>query len=190
MGEGPVAPVNPLPEIVQALRDSEEALCRAVEELDDKFRAYKAEPSDWSVTEIVEHLTIVEQRIKSMLECKLETAEPSTAARDSSRSRAALFEKAASRAERAEAPGPVRPTGRYVSCRGALVEFCKTREALVAWAEGHPDLLTGHTLPHLFFGPLDGCEWLTFLAGHTKRHVDQIEARKSKALRHASSISA
>ena len=76
---------------------------------------------------------------------------------------------------RAQAPGPLEPTGE-VGREDCLRELAAARAATLDFAATTDRPLKAHTFPHpaAFFGDLNAHQWLHFIAAHHGRHNQQI----------------
>lgn len=83
------------------------------------------------------------------------------------------------RQSRAQAPEPVQPTGRFSSLAQGLDEFSRTRARTIEFAQAHSDDLSCYPLEHRRFGPVNGCEMMIIIAGHARRHAEQIRETKA-----------
>ena len=165
--------------VVKLLEDSRADLARAVKGLPDEFCSRKPTDDGWSITEVVEHLAILEERILGMLQTKLPEQELTPNHSSTREKETELVEQVVSYKVKANAPDPVKPNGRYASCRQALDDFKEARQRTLDYTLSTPPYLRGRLLPHPLFGPLDGCQWLLALAAHTQRHVKQINGIKA-----------
>ena len=166
-------------QLIQALEHSRLKLQRCVAGLDEE--TCSARPGGvWSITENLEHLAIVEKRVASMLPSRLPGIEPAGDLKAPSPEHdLALAERIAVRIDKAQAPEPVVPSGRYPSCAQALEAFSNARQQLIGAVPTLEPYLRGRYIRHLLFGPLDGYQWILFLSAHTERHIKQIEDTKA-----------
>jgi DinB superfamily len=157
-------------EIVQVLEASRKVFNDASAGLSEAQAGTSPGPGRWSVLQCVEHVTIVEQRFLGMLE----SANSVDSLVIDLNKEAELFGRVTNRAERAQAPEPVQPSGRFSSLAEAVKIFNAARDRTVAFAtERAADV---HTLAceHRRFGPLNGREMLTVIAAHARRHAEQM----------------
>jgi hypothetical protein len=130
----------------------------------------------WSVAEVVNHVGLIDGRIAGLLTKLTSEARAAGAKPDAETS-------------------PILPTidlarvtdrGRKIrNPRGDPPPNCSTAEGIAALDAARasleallrqPDLpsLSGVAAPHIAFGPLNGYEWIAFVAAHEHRHADQI----------------
>ncbi|HLK48131.1 MAG TPA: DinB family protein [Bryobacteraceae bacterium] len=162
-------------EIVQILEGSRNDFVEAVRGVTEAQAQAHPQAGRWSVLECVEHVTTVEVRFLGRLEnAPREGAPPLDKEKES-----ALQARVQSRANRAEAPEPVRPTGRFSTLGAALAAFQAARDCTVRFAERESAALYQRAESHPRFGPLNGMELLIIMAGHARRHAEQIRELKA-----------
>jgi uncharacterized damage-inducible protein DinB len=157
-------------EIVHILENSRQEFNAATSGLSESHANARPEVGRWSVLECVEHVAIVEERFLGWLE----RAEPREAPPIDKQKEAALAVRVTNRANRAEAPAAVRPTGRFTSLPQGLEHFNTTRTRTIRFAEERSDDLYCLASEHPRFGRINGTELLLIIAGHARRHADQI----------------
>ena len=165
-------------EIVQTLEKTRQELNAAVESVSESQAAASPGPERWSVLECLEHIAAVEERFLR----RLEQAERTTAPRSDKPREAELAALVTDRKQRAQAPEPVRPAGRFTSLAQALEHFNAVRTRTIHFAEERAADLYSLAADHPRFGPRNGLEMLLIISGHAQRHAEQIrEARAAVA---------
>ncbi|HXW96010.1 MAG TPA: DinB family protein [Gemmatimonadales bacterium] len=163
-------------EKLTALLAMEQSIERFLASLDGvTAEAYLAEPASggWSLAQNAEHITVVVRGVERLLSTRilqqpLATDDPSRRVTD-----ADLPRLLANRAVTIVAPESVRPKGRW-TMRDEMATALRTSVAgLRAWAMATDADLRAFGAPHPIFGPLDGIQWIQFLAVHTDRHAAQ-----------------
>jgi DinB superfamily len=157
-------------ELVNTLENSREEFNTAASGISESQARVSPEAGRWSVLQCVEHVTIVEERFLSRLEGAGRTAAPPV----NKEREAHLAARVINRTERAEAPEPVRPAGRFTSLAEALAGFNAARTRTVRFAEAQGAGIYSLASEHPRFGPLNGAELLVIMAGHARRHAEQI----------------
>ena len=164
-----------------------------VETLSEAQQTFRPSAGVWSVTEIVEHLSIIEQsmvRLIGMLLNKAEAASATHASAHASDDAPAAAINATARPfkpfsldelvetirdKKLTAPEQVRPGGQ-VALADSLASLQQTRATVESF---RPRLesadLDAATYPHPFFGDLNASQWLAFIGHHEARHLRQIE---------------
>jgi len=170
---------NSVAEIYEAIDDTRARLVGAVEHLTDEQLAFRPSPERWTVSELVEHLSITERRVARMLGALVGKLEPGAAREEGSAfapvSVAEFVERAGR--EKYAAPEEIRPTG--AALPDSLASLGDSRAAIhslrprVESVDG-----TRAHFPHPAWGPLDLYQWLAFVGLHEQRHLAQIEALK------------
>lgn len=164
---------------MSALHASRKSLLDSVAGLSVKQLAYKPGPDRWSVAEVVEHLAETETMLFEMVSKKLMASPPAPEKKDLAKGNdQSVVDMFTSRANRAEAPPPVRPTGRFKTIEDALSAFKERRAHTILYAEKTPDDLRAH-FAEGFGKPVDAYQILLGIAGHTNRHVAQIQEVKA-----------
>jgi hypothetical protein len=165
-----------------------------VETLSDTQQTLHPTEGCWSVAEIVEHLSIIEQsmvRLIGMLLNKAGSASAETASAPTTGDDAQAATHAAARPfkpftldhfvetirdKKLTAPEQVRPSGQ-LALADSLASLERTRAAVESFRprlESAVDL-DAATYPHPFFGELNASQWLAFIGHHEARHLRQIE---------------
>jgi hypothetical protein len=166
-----------LVEVFALLDRSRAALRKAVAAVPSSLRRERPAPDRWSVTEVLEHLALVEARFDSTVGAAISKAR--TAGLESERdARVPLSDELRTvlrdRVNRREAPKAVLPTGTvdeqlaWAALEEARVHFRATVSAADGLALGTV------TAEHHRWGALTIYQWVEVLAGHEARHTEQI----------------
>lgn len=168
--------------IVKLLVDSQKEYLDGLERLTDAQWSYKPSPLKWSVGEVAEHILLTEIALFSNVERALaQKANPDWETK--TEGKATFIERVVpSRANRAQAPIEVRPTGkltrdevikRYKEVRARVLEFARTTDLP----------LKAHTVEHPFrvFNTLSAYDWLIYIPTHNIRHNQQMAEVKATA---------
>lgn len=132
---------------------------------------------NWSIQEIVEHLTMVEFGTIRICTRLLNEAKKTGRRGDGRVELSSLFRERSDviASAKVEAPDRVYPTG-TVPIHESFERMASNKKLL---DEMRPELerydLGGHTFTHPFFGEITAPEWLAILGGHELRHTKQIE---------------
>jgi hypothetical protein len=130
-------------------------------------------PGRWSLAENAEHTTVVIRGAERFLTTRLlhqplAAGDPSRRVQD-----ADLLKFFTDRTRSLDAPEFVRPKGRWTNREEMTSAIRAATSGIVAWVRETPADLRAFGLPHPIFGPLDGIQWINFLALHTDRHAKQ-----------------
>lgn len=166
-------------EIYEAIDKTRSDLKRKVAVLaDEQKTARSSEEKSWSVTEILEHLSMVEQGVVRLAAKLLSDAEASGApVFDGTFAEPVSFATRADsiRDKKLSAPERVHPRGMH-TIEETLAKMDENRRTL---NELRPRIesidASAPTFPHPFFGDLNLYEWLAMVAMHEARHLRQIE---------------
>lgn len=172
--------------IYEAINATRERLYQRVAGLSDEQAKARPDAFAWSATEIVEHLTIMEDRLLRMMKVMLTKAEGASKAEGApAQANGATIEIkpfsldqfiARSRNEKYVAPEAVRPGG-DVRLADLLERLRQSRAELSSL---RPRIeatdLSAVTYPHPIFGPLNFYQWLAFIGVHEERHLRQLES--------------
>lgn len=111
----------------------------------------KPELDQWSLSEVVEHVTIVNRNLLA----RLDSLGPIDVPPDiTDEEMPYLFYNAV------EPPNVARPSGTWTELDAAVDQLRSSASALGAWADSATVDLRSHGLLHPVFGMLDGAQWL------------------------------
>ena len=167
-------------EIYEANAKIREKLKATIANLSEAQLESRLDENGWTIREIVEHLSIVENGMATICSRLLQKSVEENIANDGKANISAEFlEKAkliANRRERkAQAPDRVLPSGTF-SVAESLAKMEENSEILRQIRSGLELTDTQkYKFPHPFFGDLSATEWLSLIGGHEFRHLDQIE---------------
>ena len=162
-------------EIVDNLERSRQEFIAALAGLAESQAKMRPDPERWSVLDCVEHVTSVEERFLGFLE-KAETLD---APRIDKEKEWGLMARIPDRSTRVKAPEAVVPTGRFATLAQALEQFNTGRTRSIQFAAEHCDDLYRLASAHPRFGPMNGVEFLIIIAGHSRRHAEQIRETRA-----------
>lgn len=157
---------------LQYLQQTRDGVVAATKGLSEAQLKFKPAPDRWSVAEVLEHITIVEGALYSNVTEIVMKAPAGAPDRDTAKIDAQVFAVVPDRTHKVKAPEQFVPTGRWPAA-DTLDQFLKTRERTTAFFESTPDL-RAHVGGQSPLGPLDGYEWIMFIAAHSARHTKQI----------------
>ena len=158
------------------LEDARDAFVASIDGLDPEQWRFAPAPDHWSIAEVAAHVTLVSREIGRMIRGPLLRTPLDE---DHAPSEAAIRQRLLSRDYKVKAPERFVPTGIVVTAEELRREFLVHRGELLEWLRHTDAPLRSHRMPHPRLGPLDGVEWLAFLAAHELRHVAQIAEAKA-----------
>jgi len=152
----------------------------AISNLTEEQANFRPDQNQWTIAEIVEHVSIVNDGFLRLTHKLLKEAESAArpAKADLNLGHTSLDENGRQRGP-FQAPERVRPKG------GVSVEdsLAKLRVTLAGFSEIQSRLegvdLSEQTFPHPALGPLNAYQWMVLLSEHEDRHRGQIERLKA-----------
>ncbi|MFN2501157.1 MAG: DinB family protein [Pyrinomonadaceae bacterium] len=159
-----------------------EELIDALSDITPSEASVAAQGDNWSLQQIAEHISMVDNGIARICGSLLEKARSSGKMPDGSFSLSSSFGELANglAVKKLEAPDRVQPTG-TIPINESLERMAASTKALDAL---RGDLerydLSEHVFPHPYFGNLSAAEWLALAGLHERRHKDQIMRLKMK----------
>ena len=157
-------------ELIAALELSHAGLHEALRGISEEDAARKSDPDCWSVRDCVEHLALSE---RGMLN-RIASATPGEAELAAADRKPAIAAALGNRGNKLQAPSHVQPTGRFGTLAESIAQFDAARREAIRFAEENAANLAARTAQHPLFGPVTGPEMLTIMAGHARRHTEQI----------------
>ena len=167
-----------LAETMDYVEDKRKELLQSFAGVPSERLSRRASADGWSVSEILDHLSIVESGVARLIAKRAGRArEAGLAEETSTESVMASFDPYRARLDNAvlQAPATVLPRVN-VDFTEALKGLESSRDALRVAVSGASGLSLGeikHT--HPFLGELDLYQWLIFIGQHEGRHKKQIE---------------
>lgn len=147
--------------------------------LSDAQWKFKSAPERWSVGEVVEHLTLAESFLRDFQQ-KTMSGPPATAEQvAAAKGKDEMILKAIpDRTKKAQAPEPLQPKTSIGGQDAVLPAFKERRQQTLDYAGTTKDDLRARVADSPL-GPLDGYQWLLFMAAHTERHLAQLKEVKA-----------
>jgi hypothetical protein len=131
----------------------------------------------WSVSEVLEHLATIEQRIAALIEKLVRDARANglpVETEEGSTLDAVRLAQIQDRRVRIQSPPMGLPSGQKTPDE-LLAALDRSRAALTTAMAAADGLAIGTlSYPHLYFGPLTLYEWISFTGAHEARHAAQI----------------
>ena len=168
-------------QVIQYLTKTRDQVVSESASLTDAQWNFKAAPDRWSVGEVVEHLALAEAFIFD-LQQKTMAGEPATAEQlaGAKGKDAMILEVIPDRTKKAQAPEPLQPGTRLGSREQVLAAFTERRAKTLEYASQTKDDLRSRVASSPL-GPIDGYQWLLFMAAHADRHLAQLREVKAHA---------
>ncbi len=162
---------------VQYLQETRKGVEEATKGLSEAQWKFKAAADRWSVAEVVEHLALAEAFLMQLITERVMKAPAGAPDRNVKEIDAFVLATIPDRTNKAQAPGPLVPTGRWTP-KEALDRFLQSRDKTIEFTKSTPDLRE-HVIDSAVGKPLDAYEWLLFIGAHSKRHTAQIKEVKA-----------
>jgi hypothetical protein len=163
--------------VFSSLDGSLAALDASVESVPPVLRSRRPAPGRWSVAEVLEHVALVNQLFRTRLAASIAAARDAGLAAETGERAPVPPSVAAAMANRAAprpAPDRVKPTG-GLDAADALAALHRAQAAFRAMLiEADGLALSTVTYDHPFFGRLNIYQWAELMAGHERRHAEQI----------------
>jgi hypothetical protein len=164
---------------LSALHGSRKMFLDAVQGLSENQLKWKPDEKTWSVMEVAEHVAASEEFIAGMAQKALQSpADPSKKQPNPRAMDEKILAALRDRSHKAQAPEGLAPKGRFPSISALTAEFRKLRDRNIAFVRETQLDLRSHFAPSPM-GDIDALQWYIYLAGHTERHVAQIEELKA-----------
>jgi hypothetical protein len=160
-----------LSEATRYLISTRDCLVEVLSCLSDPQWNFKPAADRWSIAETLEHVVVVEDRVHAIID-QLPSAPGAEPDRVNSKVEQIILAQVPNRSPKFKAPPHVCPSQQW-SPRETLARFLENRTRTLELLVEAPSL-RGHVVPHPFFGPWDGYQWILAAAAHSARHTDQI----------------
>ncbi len=170
------APHPRIAELLAELEQSRRELLSVVQALPESQRDAAPVGDAWSVSQILEHLSIVEDSGGRLISKLMKQAQEAGAFESDASSVLGSLDAFGfeDQTRRIEAPDMVCPKSGLTTAQ-ALERMQAVRERLVEkLLQGSGLALGTVSFPHPIFGPLNGYQWILTIAKHERRHMAQI----------------
>jgi uncharacterized damage-inducible protein DinB len=170
-------------DILAANEQSQARFTAVVSNLTEAQANFRPDENQWTIAEIVEHVSIIDNNFLRLMHKLLKETEsaPKPPKADLNLGHTSLDENGNQHPGPFPAPERVRPQG------GVEIEdsLAKMRVSLDGFAEIQSRLeavdLSEQTFLHPFIGPINAYQWMILLGEHKDRHRGQIERLKAAA---------
>lgn len=157
------------------LHASRKMLIDAASGLSQAQLNWKASPDRWSIAEVVEHLAVTETFLFGLYQQTAGSA--SVAGAKSNVSDEDFLKSIRTRDQKFKAPEPALPKKSFPTTDAALAAFKERRDKAIAYVESTQDQdLRLKIVPQM---GMDAYQIFLMIAGHTQRHVAQIDEVKA-----------
>jgi hypothetical protein len=164
---------------LSSLHASRKAFLDSIAGLSAAQWKFKPGPDRWSIAEVAEHVILTEDLLFGLEQKTLQS--PAVADRKDDRTAdQALLDRMADRSQKRKNPPELGPTGRFATPRDAAQAFKEKRDHTLDYVRTTADDLRAHVTKGPA-GEMDAYQVLLMIAGHTNRHVLQIQEVKAAA---------
>lgn len=160
---------------IKYLNETKNDMLKTLKGLSEEQLNFKPNEESWSVAECLRHIAISEQSLwAGFIEGPLKAA-----ADPSKRSEVKMTDKQLmgiieSRAQKVKTFAPFEPENKQGTVKEVIKEFKSLRDAHIKFTKSTDEDLRNH-YGQLPFGTIDSYQAILFMAGHTKRHTDQMK---------------
>jgi DinB superfamily len=162
---------------LQLLETSKKGVLDATKDLSPAQWIFKSAPDRWSIAECMEHIAAAEDFIRSLIIEKVMIM-PAAPGRDVVAIEASIIANVPDRANKVQAPEPLKPTNRFDSPQGSIDHFVASRAKTEEFLKSTPGLRE-HAADSPAGTKWDAYEFLLFIGAHSERHTKQILEVKS-----------
>lgn len=163
---------------VTKLTETHDYMMTTLEGLSEAQLNYKSSPESWSVAECVEHLTISENAFSEMLQGTLAATADENLKASATMTDEEIYAMISSREKKVQTSEPFEPSGKFGSHEETLAALTAKRLEHIEYLKTSEDDFRGH-YKEMPFGTIDAYQMVLFMAGHTERHVKQMEEVKA-----------
>jgi len=146
--------------------------------LSDKQLNFRSAEGRWTIAEIAEHITVVEEALFEWITKGQFKPEPSKCDNPFRVADGMVIGAITNRSRKATAPEPVVPTGRWKTREALIASFEKARGVTTDFIKNNKTDLRGVFGPSPF-GTVDGFQQILFITGHSERHLAQLKEVKA-----------
>ena len=160
---------------IKHLTETRDHMSKVLKGLTDEQLNFLPEEEAWSIAQCVEHLAISENAFGGLIQ-KTVASGANPALKDSLKFKDdQLMGIITDRTNKVKTREPFEPSGKFGSHEATLKTFMDKRNEHIAYIESTEDDLRNRFSNDLPFGTVDGVQLVIFMAGHTERHIKQME---------------
>lgn len=166
---------------INYLKETQKDFLAAIDGVSDAQWKFKAAPDRWSIAETAEHIATAEDfiwaRVNEMMKAP---ANPERRAETQGKDKM-IYDEIPDRSHKAQAPEPLKPTGKFATREELVKHFREVRAKEIAFLEQTKEDLRSHIADNPALDAMDAYQWVIFNGAHSKRHTAQIEEVKTDA---------
>ena len=164
--------------VVTKLTETHEYLLKTIEGLSEDQLNYKSSPESWSIANCLEHITISENAFADMLKGTLEAVPDEAMKAAATMTDEEIYGMISSREKKVTTSEAFEPSGKFGTTEETLANFTAKRAEHIEFMKTSEADFRNH-FKEMPFGTLDAYQVVLFMAGHTERHVKQMEEVKA-----------
>ena len=166
--------------LLEQLESSKKGVLASIEGLNEAQWAFKPGPAVWSVKECAEHIILAEDFLYGTVQQILKS--PAVPRPETSNEQVDhnIVTRVQDRSQKATAPEPITPTGKFATPEDAAREFALRRDKTIAYVKSTDDPLRAHVAKSPG-GIMDAYQFMLLLASHSARHTAQIREVQGNA---------
>ncbi len=165
---------------IEQFKNSKTHLLSSIKGLSTAQLNFKASPESWSVAECTEHIALTENALFGMFEGALKTTADASKRSEVKMTDEQVIALVTDRTTKVKTQEQFVPSGKFGSHEAAVKEFVTKRDEHIKFIKKTQEDLRNR-YQQLPFGTIDAYQLVFFIAGHTERHVKQIEEVKANA---------
>jgi hypothetical protein len=162
-------------EILTSLETGSTALLDALSGVTEIQAVCVPAPERWSILQCVEHVTLAEQYLFSLIETSTFIDTPLNDEQREIR----IATRGADRSVKRESPAYALPRGSFSTLHEAIQGFLASRERTIGFVNTNEDNLHARIAMHPIIGTMNCKEILLLMAVHPARHAQQIDEIKA-----------
>lgn len=166
--------------LLEQLEQSKQAMLASIDGLTDAQWKFKPAPNVWSVEECAEHLILAENYLFTAAQGILKSPEVARPATSNPNVDHTIVMRVKDRSQKATAPEPIVPSGKYATPSDAAKEFAARRDKSIEYVKTTQDDLRTHVGKGPV-GSMDAYQFLLLMAAHSARHTAQIQEVQSNS---------
>ena len=166
--------------LLEQLENSKKNMLASIQGVSAAQWSFKPAPNVWSVQECAEHIILAESFIFGGAQQILKTQAVARPAGSNAEADHRLVERLQDRSQKATAPEPIVPSGKFATPEDAAREFTARRDKTIEYVKNTSDELRFH-VGRGPAGPMDAYQFLLLLAAHSSRHTAQIREVQANA---------
>lgn len=151
---------------------------KSIKGLSKEQLEYKPSKESWSIGQCLEHINATEKMFFGLTRELMEKPENVERKKEIKVTDDELIRWVHNRKDKVKSPEALEPTGKYNTSKKALKEFKAQRADVKNYLASYKGNLRNH-ITDSPAGAIDAHQSYLFIAGHTERHIAQIEEIKS-----------